>query len=182
MPSHLHQQCSHLLYGSLWKIRKLNSANNALGCIHNFLVHYECGTYRAAPTTESATDRPIPTVAHMYGLVCSKNLKSSNQCNRRQLISKSWNYCFKHHIYSTALFKNAAENCCSYQELMFFYNSVCSQCFHWWFCPECLQLFKFTPVFTFCIMDHTAVQNSDAVEYLGRVNLVYKMLLLLVCV
>lgn len=29
------------------------------------LVQYECETYRAAPTTESATDRPIPTVAHM---------------------------------------------------------------------------------------------------------------------
>jgi hypothetical protein len=41
------------------------NGNNELGSMHKFLVHYKAGTYRAAPTTESATDRPIPTVAHI---------------------------------------------------------------------------------------------------------------------
>lgn len=32
-------------------------------------------TYTAAPTTERATDRPMPTVAHMWGEVSSRNLQ-----------------------------------------------------------------------------------------------------------
>jgi hypothetical protein len=39
--------------------------NNERGSTYNFLVCYEQSTYKAAPTTESATDRPIPTVAHI---------------------------------------------------------------------------------------------------------------------
>jgi len=33
--------------------------------ILNKLTHYEDKTYKAAPTTDSATERPIPTVAHI---------------------------------------------------------------------------------------------------------------------
>lgn len=32
--------------------------------------------YPAAPTTDNATDNPIPVKAHMYGDVSSKNLNS----------------------------------------------------------------------------------------------------------
>jgi hypothetical protein len=46
-------------------MRKRNWSNNELGSTYKFTVHYESGTYRAAPTTESATDRPIPSVAHI---------------------------------------------------------------------------------------------------------------------
>jgi hypothetical protein len=40
-------------------------SNNIFTPILNQLTHYEDKTYKAAPTTDSATERPIPTVAHM---------------------------------------------------------------------------------------------------------------------
>jgi hypothetical protein len=33
------------------------------------------GTYNAAPTTDSATDSPMPMTAHIYGELSSKNLE-----------------------------------------------------------------------------------------------------------
>ena len=41
-------------------------------------------SYHAAPTTESEIERPIPTVAHIYGDVLPRNLKLSfaiSKCN-----------------------------------------------------------------------------------------------------
>lgn len=37
--------------------------------------YFSWKTYTAAPTTDKATDKPIPIVAHMWGEVSSRNLK-----------------------------------------------------------------------------------------------------------
>jgi hypothetical protein len=46
-------------------MRKRNSITSKFISIKEKPRHYKDKTYKAAPTTDNATDRPIPTVAHM---------------------------------------------------------------------------------------------------------------------
>lgn len=43
----------------------------------SFFDFWELGSYPAAPTTDSATAKPIPVAAHMWGDTFSKNLDTN---------------------------------------------------------------------------------------------------------